>query len=216
MIIPSTVVDNFFNYPDKIKDYGLSLPFTKSIDNIWPGQRTQCLSLINKTLYNNINLKVTSLFFNYNEKPVSYKANLYFQKVSSIYEEGWVHQDPNDITFIIYLTPNAHANEGTSIFYLNDVGYDTRRYQAQKEESFANTDLISQHRHLRKEHNSHYAEVMKVSNLYNRLFAFDSYAHHAANSFICKDDDTRLTLIGFISDISRNDTPIRRINSIGI
>lgn len=216
IMIPTTVVDNFFHNPNKIRDFGLSLPFTKSQSNIYAGERSECLSLVNKTLYNNINLKVTSLFFDFKEKPVSYKSNLYFQKVTSIYEEGWVHQDPNDITFIIYLTPNANPDEGTSIFHLNDVGYDTRKYQAQKQESFINTNLIAEHRHLRKEHNSHYTEVIKVANIYNRLFAFDSFAHHAANHFVSQDNDTRLTLIGFISDLNRTDTQIRRIQSIGI
>lgn len=212
MIIPSTVADKFFNYPDKIRDFGLSLPFAKATDNIWPGERTACLSTINKTLYNNINLKVTSLFFDYNQKPVSYNANLYFQKVSSIYEEGWIHQDSNDITFIIYLNPNAKPEEGTSIYHPNDIEYHSKTYQSQKQASFSNTDLIPQYRNLRQEHNNHYSEVMRVSNLYNRLFAFDSYCYHAAGKFVGNEDEPRLTLIGFISDISRSDTPIRRIN----
>jgi len=216
VIIPNTIVDNFFDYPDKVRDFGLSLPFKKSNNNIFAGERTDCLSNINKTLYNNINLKVTSLFFDYNHKPVSYHANLYFQKVSSVYEEGWVHQDPNDITFIVYLNPNNNIKEGTSIYQLNDIGYNTKTYQTQKQESFNNTYLIPQYRNLRKEHNSHYTETLRVSNLYNRLFAFDGFSHHAANDFSETNDNTRLTLIGFISNINRNDTPIRRIESIGL
>ena len=215
MIIPHTIVDNFFISPDKIKEYGLSLPFTKASDNIWPGERTACLSTINKTLYNSINLKVTSLFFDYTEKPVSFGCNLYFQKISSIYEEGWVHQDPNDITFIIYLNPNAHTDEGTSIYLAKDVGYDSLTYQTQKHSSFANTDLIPEYRNLRREHNSHFVETMRVSNLYNRLFAFDGYSYHAAGQFAAH-DEPRLTLIGFITNISRTDTPIRRTETIAL
>ena len=215
MIIPNTIVDNFFKYPDKVREFGLSLPFAKPVDNIYPGERTECLSIINRDLYSQINLKVTSLFFDYKQNPVSYKANLYFQKVSSIYEEGWVHQDSNDITFIVYLNPEANTEEGTSIYYPNDIGYNSKRYQLEKQESFVNTDLIPQHRHIRKEHNNRYTEVIKVSNVYNRLFAFDSFSYHAANNFV-NNEEPRLTLIGFISDISRNDTPIRRINSIEI
>lgn len=216
MIIPNTIVDNFFYYPDKIRDFGLTLPFYKPTNNIHAGERTECLSHINRTLYNNINRKVTSLFFDFKDQPVSYQANLYFQKVNSIYEEGWIHQDPNDITFIIYLNPKPNLKEGTSIYQLNDIDYDTKTYQSQKEESFNNTDLIPQYRNLRKEHNSHYTEILNVPNVYNRLFAFDGFCHHGANEFTEKDDNTRLILIGFISNITRNDTAIRRTQAIEI
>ena len=40
MGFPSLIVDNFFDYPDKVIDFANTLEYNKSVDGRWPGKRS--------------------------------------------------------------------------------------------------------------------------------------------------------------------------------
>jgi len=217
MIAPS-IKDNFFENPDKVKDYGLSLDFSLGKDGLghdghFPGTRTKCLSTLNYDLFNSINLKVLSLFFNTVDSSINYKGNLFFQKVDTKYDFGWVHQDPNLYTFIVYLSKNANINEGTSLYQVKDpVNFNSKKNVDKKHESFKDSKKVKSFNKFKLEHNDQYTETLRVGNLYNRLFVFNGFDTHAATSFCSLESEPRLTLIGFIHSVDNCDFPISRAN----
>ncbi len=119
------IVDNFFDDPDLIRDYGLSLPKGPSPDSKWPGIRTAPLHEIDQQLAQQILLKVFSAYFDLGRQNVQWGfSNIYFHEIppyndnpEDILNQGWVHQD-SDVHFagLVYLNPNPRLDSGTSLF----------------------------------------------------------------------------------------------------
>jgi hypothetical protein len=58
-----------------------------------------------------------------------------FQSVSEIYKQGVIHTDNNTIfAGVLYLTPNAPLNSGTSLFRTNDT-FTLEKYKLASEEN---------------------------------------------------------------------------------
>ena len=96
MILPLTVLDNFFDNPDQIRNYGLSLVAEPDSAGRWPGSKTANLSEINPSLLNHTCARIINLFFddsNNNNDIIQWKARGNFQLVDSSYQHGWVHHD---------------------------------------------------------------------------------------------------------------------------
>ena len=111
---PTTVVDGFFENPDKIRKFALEQEFYVSKGNNFPGKRTKSLHLINPVILNATVKKITNLFYDH-DTPFEFQVNATFHLVSGQYLSGWVHRDdPSIITAIVYLTPDNL--EGTSLF----------------------------------------------------------------------------------------------------
>ena len=110
----TTCVDNFFKYPDEIRRFGLSLDFKPEPKGMWPGTRSPELALVSASFKNAICSKYIKLHLA--SPMVGYKCSAYFQKIDATSGKGWVHNDtPHLHTSMIYLTPNANLNSGTSI-----------------------------------------------------------------------------------------------------
>tara|TARA_B100001778_G_C18161559_1_gene438378 strand:- start:354 stop:545 length:192 start_codon:yes stop_codon:yes gene_type:complete len=62
MLYPVTILDNFFEEPDKIVDLALNTEYSEITDGRWPGVRSKNLSEINFPLFNYIHRK---LFYNF-------------------------------------------------------------------------------------------------------------------------------------------------------
>ena len=56
-------IDNFFDNPDEIREWALSLPKEKSDDGHWPGVRTSPLHILDKQFHNTLFLKVLASYF---------------------------------------------------------------------------------------------------------------------------------------------------------
>ena len=119
------IVDNFFDNPDIIRDYALSLPKGPSPDSKWPGIRTPPLHEIDQQLAQQILLKVFSAYFDLGRQNVQWGfSNIYFHEIPAynnnpddIMNQGWVHQ-VSYVHFagLVYLNPNARLDSGTSLF----------------------------------------------------------------------------------------------------
>lgn len=217
MIVPNIIVDNFFTYPDKIREFGLAQPFYKDPQGRWPGVRTDYLHEANSEFCHKLLNKIFSLTQNIHMESPDYTCSLHFQKVDAPYKGGWVHVDGDNTVaaFIIYLSPNADINEGTSLYTVkNPLSFDTHLHLDKRAESFKNSNLVSDIEKYRIEANNQYKETMFVGNVYNRLFMFDANNYHGVKDFVSSSSDPRLTLIGFIHDINAKHSPIRRVRNI--
>ena len=215
--IPVTILDNFLENPNSIRDWGLSLPFSSSPEGKWPGERTECLSIIHPPLFNHINKKVLALFF---ENPVEYECYLSFQLIEDYQGEGWVHQDGNLFTFIIYLSEENEINCGTSLYNLKPNKFNFINTQ----EDFNNLELRNHHHKSKnltpeiqsiqiQDLKSNYEKNIDVKDKYNRLLCFSSEQIHKANYF-SNNLSPRLTLIGFVNKIDNLKAPIIRSKQI--
>jgi hypothetical protein len=212
-IIPVSVIDNFLSNPNSIRNWALRQEFFPDPNGQWPGQRTKLLSEINPELANLISCKYFNLFFNLYDNH-RWIMDLQFQIVTGDVGQGWIHQDSHArLTGIIYLTPNAILESGTSIYQQKDDSSfpnvaklnntKVQHYLGNITNDEANADRI-----LLKEY---YNETIRINNVYNRLVTFDAHLPHAAHDY-CGDalDDSRLTLVMFVKQLYADQTPISR------
>jgi hypothetical protein len=205
-IIPTSVVDNFFNNPNQVVEFANQQEYFVASDNSWPGKRTKCISTINYNFYDLVVKKIIALY--YPEKHTfNYRADMYFQKVAKSAIEGWVHSDVAQaiVTGIVYLNEEYKSNAGTSIYETAKLG--AMPIHKDKKEQFIKGDIADVDSY-RKENNEQFEEVIALRNKYNRMVAFDAHQYHAAQSF--SDIDERLTLIVFLRQLDVDAYPIQR------
>ena len=211
-IIPLTVLDNFLDDPDKIRAWALQQEYFPSKDGQWPGLRTKPIHELNAPFFQLICRKFLSQFYDIinpsDSLGMSWEIKMYFQMVPKSYDSGWVHSDElgSQITGIVYLSPNANLNGGTSI-YRNKFNI-LQPVQARLKNSLNDPKKDSS---LKDDHNSQYEETIRVSNVYNRLVSFDSHLFHTAQDFFGEGQDSRLTLVFFVDKLFVNNSPIGRV-----
>jgi len=205
--ISTIIVDDFFENPHKVIELANSLDYTDAAkDNYaWPGIRSIPIHEVDYTFVNDTVVKVLNTYFPFAK--VSYNdARLHFQKISSIYEDGWIHSDENLITFIIYLNNTKNINSGTSIYVPKNPHskyLDLIINIDKKLESFKDPNKVKDYEPYRLENNNQFEETIRVNNVFNRCVMFNAPSYHKANGFNTIDNsDDRLTLVGFIFDFT--------------
>lgn len=210
---PVTVLDNFFDDPDKIRNWALGLDYTPDPEGRWPGIRSKALHELNSVLFQTICNKFFRLFFDPSKERVSWSVDMRFQLINNKYGSGWVHTDQHNskITGLIYLSPNLTLSGGTSIYQEKKTVIAqeaAKEYCAIKENYYKNMlnfDIMEKNR---QKHNAQYEETIRVSNVYNRLVSFDSHLFHAAQDFFGTEEDSRLTLVFFVRELYADKTPL--------
>ena len=219
----SVCVDDFFDKPDLIRNFGLSLPKTSCSTGDWPGERSKELHTIDPELTNNILLKILSSYFDFRYDNIQWGgSSVTFQQIKkysdskdSIKNIGWIHQDFNfDLAGLIYLTPKIDINCGTSLFNLKDDEKDNFIANARlshKHLLFQNKNISDeQYSEAHNKWNNKFIEKTRFQNIYNRMISYDTQEFHRANNFFSNGDD-RLTLVYFIKDIKVSKNPLDRI-----
>jgi hypothetical protein len=205
MIWPTLCVDNFFINPYEIKKYALSLDYNHPKEGHYPGKRTEALHKINSDFHTLITTKILKLLYPMNTDDLTWAAKSYFQKIDgNIYSQsGWVHQDPDEFTVLIYLS--HHKNCGTSIFSSKDINSkiinNQSRVEVHLKASLENKKIGEDSKELIS-NNSQFEKTITFNSKFNRLILFDSSHYHAAEKFneIGINED-RLTLIIFFESI---------------
>ena len=202
-LIPASIIDNFFDNPDEIRNYALTLEFN-SPKGLYPGYRSEQIKIINPTLYNEINSRILSLFFNQYKDALDISVESQFQSIPKKFEEGWVHQDIDlnnrNIAGVIYLTPNPVLDCGTSIYrQISEPNYADLKL---RNEYYSNgsVDDIEKYKEGRARYNSNFEKTLDVKNVYNRLLIYDTSEFHKESGFFgsCK-EDSRLTIVFFMT-----------------
>ncbi len=218
----SVCVDNFFKNPDDIRNWGLSLKKEPDAKGKWPGKRSLILHDIDEKFANELILKVFSTYIDLKYVSVRWKeSQVMFQEISpyenDILNKGWIHQDTGmQLAFIIYLTPDADVNSGTSLFSvkkeIQKSFYHKRHYE--KEKLFKGEDVdINEYDKAISDNENIFQETTRYSNVYNRMIAYDSCEFHRANSFDTNSKN-RLTIVGFINGIYMEEMPLERVRKI--
>ena len=210
----TTCIDNFFKYPDSVVDYANSLEFkVESEEQLWPGKRSQELHILHPGLYKAISEKF--LYHHYNlrggEATVGYKSEMHFQKVNDEYDKGWIHSDTRTVhTTIIYLTPGANLNSGTSLYVpkkgVNPLVEPPNDFMKRK--FYSDEEKAQEVEKYRLEWKNNFEEVTRFSNVYNRCIGFDGSQWHGSNNLSSKGE--RLTLVIFWTEITGPQTGLQR------
>lgn len=215
---PVTILDNFFDNPDKIRDYALSLEYEKDPEGRWPGVRSKPLHEINRPLFDELCRRVLAMYFELGDSlgTISWEATMHFQKVDEAYVSGWIHIDDKVvITSIVYLNKNSNNNGGTSIYKLknNILLPNSNELNKYKLDAYKGLINIKDVEKKREENNNQYLEIIKVKNEYNRILSFPGgFPHGAQDFFGNKDEDPRLTLVIFFNKLLVNKSPIERVH----
>ena len=216
-LYPVTVIDDFYAKPDEIRKYALAQKFSychelKDITYVFPGCRTKELRELSMSLYEKVCKKLISVFHIPDYDVMRWQINTSFQIVEGEYGHGLIHQDDNTVfAGVLYLTPNAPLNSGTSL-YKKNASYDDDLYLKVLKE---NDDHFKNKAPIDFSYHNMFDEVVRVNNVYNSLILFEGDIHHSANQFFGDSkQNARLAQVFFITRIDankENSFPIKRM-----
>ena len=234
---PSLCFDGFYNDPDSVREFALSIDDYTNKIGYHPGLRSRLFLNYDEQFCRKSIHKFISLFNDWGLEGATFECSTMFQKIwrfSSDRDDpvntGWIHIDDSvDIAGVIYLDPNPDIDTGTSFYYpsFQDSGYidvlkgDTPQY----DRIFGNkTDncCIDDIDWFRKNiviNNKQFELTMEIKNCYNRCIAYSGEQfHNQSNYWMSNEDDFRLAQVFFISDLKlpQNFITAFRINNYDI
>lgn len=204
-LYPVTVVEDFYDDPDAVRTFALSQKFKfrhqmKGVDYVFPGCRTKDVSEINKPLFELVSEKINALFHNTEHDVMRWQITTSFQSVSAEYGTGVIHTDNNTVfAAVLYLSPNAPLEAGTSLFKPNEK-FDEDKYEQSLKDNdkrFDTGELV-----MDTAYHEMFNEVVRVNNVYNTMILYEGRHFHAANGFFGKTlKDSRLAQVFFVNKI---------------
>lgn len=222
-LYPVTVVNNFYDNPDAIRKFALAQQYKfrheeTGIDYVYPGCRTKDLFNLDKVLQEKVLKKLVSVFHIPEHDHMRWAISSSFQSVSEIYKQGVIHTDSSTIfAGVLYLTPNAPLDSGTSLYRTNDTFTQDKYKRAcdKNDERFKAGQII-----MDTEFHSMFDEVVRINNVYNTLILFEGDIFHAANNFFGTTlEDSRLAQVFFVNKIDANKAnsfPINRAKAVKV
>jgi hypothetical protein len=222
-LYPVTIIENFYENPDAIRKFALEQEYTYCHDRpnlkyVYPGGRTKDLFDLNSALHEKICKKLVSVFHNSEHDYMRWALSTNFQSVAADYNEGVIHTD-HDTVFagVLYLTPDAPLNGGTSLFKKNKT-FDEKKYLLALDDN--DKKFRAGNIEMGTEYHSMFDEVVRVNNVYNTLIIYEGRHFHAANQFFGKTlKDSRLAQVFFINKIDaqkHSSFPLNRTAAIKI
>ena len=210
---PITIIDDFLDNPEAVREWGISISKEYHPLRIYPGKRSQNLVQVYPEFAHSIYKRVLSVF--YENIPSQHEGGIYFDIIEkNTYEEGWVHQDPTDISFVIYLNKEYKNNCGTSIYKPNPLTIappsNTSQIMDIKSQDFLNKKTTEEGRKARNIFNSHYKNVLNVNPLFNRCLIFPGSHPHSVNNIDTGTDEDRFIIMGYISKLISPTPPLNR------
>ena len=222
-LYPVTVIENFYENPDAIRKFALAQEYTfchnrLNLEYVYPGSRTKDLFDLDSKLHEKICKKLVSVFHNAEHDHMRWALSTSFQSVTEEYNQGVIHTDTDTVfAGVLYLTPDAPLNSGTSLFKPNKI-FDEEKYQralAENDDKFRAGEIA-----MRTEYHSMFDEIVRVNNVYNTLIIYEGRHFHAANHFFGKTlNDSRLAQVFFVNKIDAQKQsvfPISRVNAIKV
>jgi len=222
-LYPVTIVENFYENPKAIRKFALSQVFTecherKNLEYVYPGGRTKDLIDLDKDLQQKVCEKLISVFHNSEHDVMRWAISTNFQSVTEEFNEGVIHTDQNTIfAAVLYLTPNAPLDSGTSLWKKNKK-FHKAKYEAalaKNDDKFRAGDI-----EMDTDYHEMFDEVVRVNNVYNTLILYEGRHFHCANKFFGKNlKESRLAQVFFINKIDAQKHsvfPIKRVESIKI
>lgn len=215
---PVTVLDNFYENPDLVRQFALSLDNSPDPTGRWPGKRSLSLHKVNQAFFNTFCGKLFGLFYDFDIQTLKYEVDTSFQSISNFSDDpdsklnvGWIHPDDECIfSGVIYLNPNPHENTGTNIY--NIINEDIPLNQAEKFKLYKGNQPINEVEYSRQliENNNNFEETINIKNVYNRMILFEGGVYHGVQSFYSPTLEPRLTQVFFVYKAEGGRYPVVR------
>jgi len=129
-----------------------------------------------------------------------------------------IHTDQNTVfAAVLYLTPDAPLDSGTSLFRKNSQ-FNQEEYEAAlagNDKKFRSGEIVmdTSYHHM-------FDEIVRINNVYNTLILYEGRHFHSANQFFGKKlTDSRLAQVFFINKIDAQKHsvfPIKRVEAIKV
>lgn len=210
-MVPITIVDDFLEYPDQVIEFANSLEYAKDPINRWPGVRSRWLHEVDRPFFDNFCNKMFSIFFDIEDQNFRWEVNLAFQKVSNVFNRGWIHTDSgNYMTGIVYLNKECNPKSGTSIMSKKVLA---PIFPQKVKEEFIKSEIETEETKEAYEGlENQFEECVAFRNKFNRFIIFPSHLHHKAQDFDNSGD--RLTLIIFVKNVTATKMPLSNMRQI--
>lgn len=218
-LYPVTIIENFYENPDAIRAFALAQEFKRCGDEVnpkygWPGSRTKDLFSLDKALFEKVCKKLVSIFHNTEHDYMRWAIASSFQSSTADYGGGVMHTDKDTIfAGILYLTPNAPLNGGTSL-YRKNATFDEEKYTRALDLNDAT--YKSNGKIAPTDYHSMFDEIVRVNNVYNTLILFEGRHFHTANQFFGDTlENSRLTQVFFINKIDAQKQSVFPLSRVG-
>jgi hypothetical protein len=184
MYFPITIIDNFLNNFNDIKNYVSKQDFKdkeRAVQTM-PGVATAPIHELNPEYYTMFCKKVLSNFYDrFILKNIKYDCLSHFEKITpygnSFDKEGWIHSDDNNILSCIFYI-QGNKEDGTSFFKNKSIGDPNFSLMGIKEALYNGKNIESVfssfYNEKLKEHNSQFELILNVPLIENRIVIFDS------------------------------------------
>lgn len=163
------VIDNFFENPDEVRNFGLRLPFDFIAH--YPGMRTRGLpedkSLELKLKFESLLGKKISRWDTFDGDNKKH-MNTCFQLCLKD-DTTWVHHDYTSWAAIVYLTPDADPDSGTGLF----------NHKETKVSAWIKDDPTTEYNNTPDMYDlSKWELSVEVKNKYNRMIMYKANQYH--------------------------------------
>jgi len=201
-VIPTVIIDRFFETPSLVRAYAQTLKFYKCTDHPnrghWPGKRTDLMHKLDPVFHEIVCRKLIKYLPNYRAFEI---ADLTFHISTGESGSGWIHTDDDHLGIggVIYLNEGLKEDTGTSIYDIpagaEMQGYEEEFHKAMEAQGTSDVSIFDKYK---EECNSYFNESIKVQARYNRAIIFDGRKYHGGQNFYgSTSDDARLTLVFF-------------------
>ncbi len=160
------IIDDFLDDPDYIR--GVALNAEYNLTGSFPGSRTyQCDEKYNEEIKNKLEAILKTKIVEWT-KHRNEKTDEIIDVDTSCFQlclqdsKTWIHQDPNEYTAILYLTPNAPIDSGTGVYMHKKTGI----YRHIESDQVDDIDI------------NNWQLIIFSGNVYNRLFIFRGDLYH--------------------------------------
>lgn len=181
-------IDNFYDNPDEIRKYALSLEFYRKGN--YPGYRSQnYLNAESKEKIQKILFPIAGNIKNWiSDSTDSFTGSF---QICTYSDRTWIHTDTyNNWAGVLYLTPDAPLSSGTAFYQHKKTG----AYKIQNEDVDTNLNNRDECFDYTK-----WEKTDVISNRYNRLLLFRADMYHASlDYFGYLNTNCRLTQVFFI------------------
>jgi len=172
------ITDDFYVYPDKVREFALSQEFT--VYGNYPGQRTQPFS------YDDLKRAIQHIVQQAGGNITQFEEFDYtaaYQYTTSK-DSSWIHSDQTTMwAGVCYLTPNAPLSSGTGLFRHKETGlFEAARKADGSYDQKTMDKIYKDSRDMSK-----WDMVDMASNKYNRLILYRGNLFHSSLDYFGND-----------------------------
>lgn len=175
------IIDNFFKDPDAVRKFALSQEYP--VSGNYPGRRTKSFATEDmKAFFSQVTGKTIRYW------PEGYNGSFQYATKDM---SSWIHRDLTDYGAVLYLTPDAPINTGTTFYRHKRLGL----------EECSDPELSSQLDNDSRNYDA-WDIADQVGNKYNRLIIFNGRRSHTSTAYFGDSLETGRLFQVFFFDVN--------------